>query len=73
MMPPNVANSEPLVPLEDSLSLVPSVQVPIHSPQDLSMSIGDITAPELAMVTGLGSVRTTALERASILYWLATG
>jgi hypothetical protein len=45
MMPPDVMNPEPLFPPEDSLALVPSVQVPIDIPQDLSMSIGDITAP----------------------------
>lgn len=58
MMPPDVANPEPLVPLEDSLSLVPSVQVPIDIPQDLSMSIGDITAPfsgTLSSGPGIGS------------------
>ncbi len=45
MIPPDPENPKPLMPAEDLLAQVPSVQMPIDIPQDQSLPIGDITAP----------------------------
>jgi periplasmic protein TonB len=45
MIPPDPDNPKPLMPAEDLLAQVPSVQMPIDIPQDYSLPIGDISAP----------------------------
>jgi protein TonB len=45
MIPPDPENPKPLLPAEDLLAEVASVQMPIDIPQDQSLPIGDITAP----------------------------
>jgi protein TonB len=45
MIPPDPSNPKPLLPAEDLLAQVASVQMPIDIPQDYSLPIGDITAP----------------------------
>jgi protein TonB len=45
MVPPDPQNPTPLMPAEDLLAQVPSVQMPIDIPQDQSLPIGDISAP----------------------------
>ena len=45
MIPPDPENPKPLMPAEDLLAQVPSVQMPIDIPQDQSLPIGDISAP----------------------------
>jgi periplasmic protein TonB len=45
MIPPDPENPKPLMPAEDLLAQVASVQMPIDIPQDQSLPIGDITAP----------------------------
>lgn len=45
MIPPDPQNPKPLMPAEDLLAQVPSVQMPIDIPQDQSLPIGDISAP----------------------------
>jgi TonB family protein len=45
MVPPDPDNPQPLAPVEDLLSEVASVQMPIAIPQDMSLPIGDISAP----------------------------
>jgi periplasmic protein TonB len=42
MVPPDPENPSPLMPAEDLLSQVASVQMPIDIPQDMSLPIGDI-------------------------------
>ena len=56
MIPPDPDNPRPLVPVEDLLSQVASVQMPIDIPQDQSLPIGDISAPpNYSMSSGPGS------------------
>jgi TonB family protein len=56
MIPPDPENPKPLMPAEDLLSQVASVQMPIDIPQDMSLPIGDITAPPNgSMSSGPGS------------------
>lgn len=56
MMAPDPNNPQPLLPAEDLLAQVPSVQMPIDIPQDRSLPIGDISAPPNAsMSSGSGS------------------
>jgi TonB family protein len=56
MIPPDPENPKPLMPAEDLLAQVPSVQMPIDIPQDQSLPIGDITAPpNYSMSSGPGS------------------
>jgi TonB family protein len=45
MIPPDPENPKPLMPAEDLLAQVASVQMPIDIPQDMSLPIGDIFAP----------------------------
>jgi len=45
MVAPDPEDPRPLVPVEDLMAQNPSIQMPIDLPQDLSMAIGDITAP----------------------------
>lgn len=45
MIPPDPDDPQPLMPAEDLLAQVASVQMPIDIPQDYSLPIGDITAP----------------------------
>jgi periplasmic protein TonB len=45
MIPPDPENPRPLLPAEDLLAQVASVQMPIDIPQDQSLPIGDIFAP----------------------------
>jgi periplasmic protein TonB len=45
MIPPDPENPKPLLPVEDLLTQVASVQMPIDIPQDQSLPIGDISAP----------------------------
>ena len=45
MIPPDPDNPRPLMPAEDLLAQVASVQMPIDIPQDYSLPIGDITEP----------------------------
>jgi periplasmic protein TonB len=55
MVPPDPENPKPLVPVEDLLSQVASVQMPIDIPQDQSLPIGDIAPPNYSMSSGPGS------------------
>jgi TonB family protein len=45
MIAPDPTNPQPLVPAEDLLAQTPSVEMPIELPRDLSLPIGDISAP----------------------------
>ena len=45
MVPPDPDNPQPLMPATDLLNDVASVQMPIDIPQDMSLPIGDISAP----------------------------
>jgi TonB family protein len=45
MVPPDPEYPRPLIPAEDLMASAPSVQMPIDIPQDMSLPIGDITAP----------------------------
>ncbi|MDI9613715.1 MAG: energy transducer TonB [Acidobacteriota bacterium] len=45
MLAPDPDNPQPLLPAEDLLAQVASVQMPIDLPRDLSLPIGDISAP----------------------------
>lgn len=45
MVPPDPEDPRPLIPAEDLMASAPSVQMPIDIPQDMSLPIGDITAP----------------------------
>jgi len=45
MVPPDPEDPRPLIPAEDLMTSAPSVQMPIDIPQDMSLPIGDITAP----------------------------
>ncbi len=56
MIPPDPENPKPLMPADDLLAQVPSVQMPIDIPQDQSLPIGDISAPPNgSMSSGPGS------------------
>ena len=56
MIPPDPENPRPLMPAEDLMTQVASVQMPIDIPQDTSLPIGDITAPpNYSMSSGPGS------------------
>jgi len=56
MIPPDPENPKPLMPAEDLMAQVASVQMPIDIPQDTSLPIGDITAPpNYSMSSGPGS------------------
>jgi periplasmic protein TonB len=55
MVPPDPENPKPLVPVEDLLQQVASVQMPIDIPQDQSLPIGDIAPPNYSMSSGPGS------------------
>jgi TonB family protein len=56
MIPPDPENPKPLMPAEDLLAQVASVQMPIDIPQDQSLPIGDLTAPPNgSMSSGPGS------------------
>jgi TonB family protein len=56
MIPPDPDNPKPLLPAEDSLAQVASVQMPIDIPQDQSLPVGDIAAPPNgSMSSGPGS------------------
>jgi periplasmic protein TonB len=55
MIPPDPDNPKPLVPVEDLLQQVASVQMPIDIPQDQSLPIGDIAPPNYSMSSGPGS------------------
>ena len=45
MVPPDPEDPRPLVPADDLMANTPSVQMPIDIPQDMSLPIGDISAP----------------------------
>ncbi|MDR1727602.1 MAG: energy transducer TonB [Acidobacteriota bacterium] len=45
MIAPDPANPQPLVPAEDLLAQAPSVEMPIELPRDVTLPIGDISAP----------------------------
>jgi protein TonB len=56
MIPPDPENPKPLMPAEDLMAQVASVQMPIDIPQDQSLPIGDISAPPNgSMSSGPGS------------------
>lgn len=56
MIPPDPDNPKPLLPVDDLLKEVASVQMPIDIPQDQSLPIGDISAPpNYSMSSGPGS------------------
>jgi periplasmic protein TonB len=57
MVPPDPENPTPLMPAEDLLAQVASVQMPIDIPQDMSLPIGDIPSgpPNRSMSSGPGS------------------
>jgi TonB family protein len=56
MIPPDPDNPKPLLPADDLMTQVASVQMPIDIPQDQSLPIGDITAPPNgSMSSGPGS------------------
>jgi TonB family protein len=55
MIPPDPENPKPLIPVEDLLQQVASVQMPIDIPQDQSLPIGDIAPPNYSMSSGPGS------------------
>ncbi len=56
LVAPDPDNPQPLLPAEDLMAEVASVQMPIDIPQDLSLPIGDITAPpNYSMSSGPGS------------------
>jgi protein TonB len=59
MIPPDPSNPKPLLPAEDLLAQVASVQMPIDIPQDYSLPIGDITAPGSG--GGIGTGRGTGV------------
>lgn len=45
MVPPDPDNPRPLMPVDDLLNEEATVQMPIDIPQDMSLPIGDISAP----------------------------
>jgi periplasmic protein TonB len=45
MIAPDPTNPQPLMPADDLLAQVPSVQMPIDLPRNLSLPIGDISGP----------------------------
>ena len=45
MVPPDPDKPQPLMPVDDLLDDVATVQMPIDIPQDMSLPIGDISAP----------------------------
>ena len=45
MIAPDPTTPQPLMAADDLLALVPSIEIPIELPRDLSLSIGDIFAP----------------------------
>jgi periplasmic protein TonB len=56
MMAPDPENPKPLMPAEDLLAQVASVQMPIDIPQDQSLAIGDVFAPpNRSLSSGSGS------------------
>jgi len=57
MLPPDPENPTPLMPAEDLLAQVASVQMPIDIPQDMSLPIGDIMSgpPNRSLSSGPGS------------------
>lgn len=56
MLAPDPTNPQPLLPAEDLLAQVASVQMPIDLPRNLSLPIGDISAPpNYSMSSGSGS------------------
>jgi periplasmic protein TonB len=56
MVPPDPEDPRPLIPADDLLAAAPSVQMPIDIPQDMSLSIGDISAPpNMSRSSGPGS------------------
>lgn len=56
MVPPDPDNPQPLMPVDDLLDEVASVQMPIDIPQDMSLPIGDISAPpNYSTSSGAGS------------------
>jgi protein TonB len=56
MIAPDPQNPQPLLPAEDLMTQVASVQMPIDIPQDQSLPIGDISAPPNgSMSSGPGS------------------
>ncbi len=56
MIPPDPENPQPLLPVDDLLAEVPSVQMPIDILQDQSLPIGDISAPpNYSLSSGPGS------------------
>jgi TonB family protein len=56
MIPPDPSNPQPLMPAEDLLAQVASVQMPIDIPQNQDLPIGDIFAPPNgSMSSGPGS------------------
>jgi periplasmic protein TonB len=58
LVPPDPANPQPLLPADELLAQTPSVEMPIDIPQDVSMPIGDISAPPnpaYAMSSGPGT------------------
>ena len=56
MMTPDPENPKPLMPAEDLLSQIASVQMPIDIPQDQLLPIGDISGPpNRSMSSGSGS------------------
>jgi TonB family protein len=56
LIPPDPENPRPLMPIDDLLAQVPTVQMPIDIPQDQSLPIGDITAPpNYSLSSGSGS------------------
>jgi protein TonB len=54
LMAPDPENPQPLMPAEDLLAQVASVQMPIDIPQDQSLPIGDIAPPNGSLSSGSG-------------------
>jgi TonB family protein len=68
MVPPDPENPKPLMPADDLLAQVPSVQMPIDIAQDQSLPIGDISAPPNGLMSsgpgsggGIGTGRGTGV------------
>jgi len=56
MLAPDPTNPQPLMDADDLLAQVPSIEMPIQLPRNLSLPIGDITAPpNYSMSSGPGS------------------
>jgi len=68
MLAPDPTNPQPLMDADDLLAQVPSIEMPIQLPRNLSLPIGDITAPPNYLTSsgpgsggGIGTGRGTGI------------